>query len=63
MACDSKPHDIILWRVISVKLNNVFCTSLTLMCLLPNTIKYNGFLRMETQLNMKLQMNYLQQYK
>ena len=25
-----------------------------------NTIQYNGFLRMETQLNMKLQMNYLQ---
>ena len=31
-----------------------------LMCLLPNTLSYNGFLRMETQLNMKLQMNYLQ---
>ena len=29
-------------------------------CLLPNTIQYNGFLQMETQLNMKLQMNHLQ---
>ena len=32
----------------------------TLMCLLPNTLSYNGFLRMETQRNMKLHMNYLQ---
>ena len=30
------------------------------MCLLPNTIQYNGFLQMGTQLNMKLQMYYLQ---
>ena len=37
-----------------------FCASPTLMCLLSNTLQYNGFLRMETQLNMKLQMNYLQ---
>ena len=39
---------------------NCFCVLPTLMCLLPNTLKYNGFLRMGTQLNMKLQMNYLQ---
>ena len=31
----------------------------TLMCLLPNTLYYSGFLWIETQLNMKLQMNYL----
>ena len=33
----------------------------TLMCSLPNTSYYNGFLSMETQLNVKLQMNYLQE--
>ena len=38
MAYDSKSHSIILWRMISVKLNIGFCASLTLMCLLPNTI-------------------------
>ena len=35
-----------------------FCVLLTLMCLLPNNIYYNGFLQMETQFNMKLQMNF-----
>ena len=38
MACNSKSHAIKLWRVISVKFNIGFCASLTLMCLLPNTI-------------------------
>ena len=37
-----------------------FCASPTLMCLLPNTLQYNEFLRMETQLNMEMHMNYLQ---
>ena len=50
MVCDSKSYDIILWRVISVKLNIVFCVSLILICWLPNTIWCNGFLRMETHL-------------
>ena len=38
VACNSKSLDIILWHVIRVKLNIGFCASLTLMCLLPNTI-------------------------
>ena len=37
-----------------------FCAPPSPMCLLPNTLWYNEFLRMETQLIMKLQRNYLQ---
>ena len=39
---------------------NCFCVLPTLMCLLPYIYFITGFLQMKTQLNLKLQMNYLQ---
>ena len=78
MAYDCKPHTMILWPVISIKLNidkkiaGIEITALNhekvqhVFKLIELMFKeelhclHNGFLQMESQLNMKLQMNYLQ---
>ena len=52
----------LIWTPFSPLTSTIsFCINpCTLMCLLPNNIQYNGYLQMETQLIIKLQMNYLQ---
>ena len=49
-----------IYSVASRLLSSSVSVRPTLICLLSNTLWNNRFLQMETQLNMKLQMDYLQ---